>query len=167
MKWSPVSLDQYTPGTQPWPGCFDWSLGLVLGGWPSKIEVIWAPGIFCNHTEVLKMGPGNTLAVSKSRVLKTNNPTSETDRFPPFQIPAFLHLKSTKNASGAKDLHQKIPFSWKASRIQVPSFFVVYILTFFGECVNLTNKTLFEVINFTFTSWVAILSFIPGSSFCV
>ena len=25
--------------------CFDWSLGLVLGGWPSKIKVIWLPGI--------------------------------------------------------------------------------------------------------------------------
>ena len=24
--------------------CFDWSLGLVLGGWPSKIEIIWVPG---------------------------------------------------------------------------------------------------------------------------
>ncbi len=26
--------------------CFDWSLGLVLGGWPSKVEVIWVPGIY-------------------------------------------------------------------------------------------------------------------------
>ena len=23
------------PGTQPWPGCFDWNFGLVLEGWPS------------------------------------------------------------------------------------------------------------------------------------
>ena len=23
--------------------CFDWKLGLVFGGWPSKIEVIWVP----------------------------------------------------------------------------------------------------------------------------
>jgi len=27
------------------PG-FDWSLGLVLGGWPSNIEVIWVPGTY-------------------------------------------------------------------------------------------------------------------------
>ena len=28
------------------PGCFDWSLGLVLGVWPSKIEVIWVPDVY-------------------------------------------------------------------------------------------------------------------------
>ena len=25
--------------------CFDWNFGLVLGGWPSKMEVIWVLGV--------------------------------------------------------------------------------------------------------------------------
>ena len=32
--------------------CFDWKVGLVLGGWPSKIEVIWVPGIvYLRHSK--------------------------------------------------------------------------------------------------------------------
>ena len=27
--------------------CFDWNFGLVLGGWSSKIEVVWVPGFIC------------------------------------------------------------------------------------------------------------------------
>ena len=34
------------PGAQMGPPCFDWSLDLVLGGWPSKIEVIGVPGVY-------------------------------------------------------------------------------------------------------------------------
>ena len=34
-----------------WLKCFDWKFGLVLGGWvPSRIEVIWVPGIYTYYT---------------------------------------------------------------------------------------------------------------------
>ena len=36
----------YAPGTQMGAPWFHWLIGLVLGGWPSKIEVIWVPGIY-------------------------------------------------------------------------------------------------------------------------
>ena len=41
-----IHIFTWNPNGAP---CFDWSLGLVLGGWPSKIEVIWVPGISIIH----------------------------------------------------------------------------------------------------------------------
>ncbi len=48
------SIATWNPNGAP---CFDWSLGLVLGGWPSKIEVIWVPGtsiIWANYELIPK-----------------------------------------------------------------------------------------------------------------
>ena len=52
------------PGTQMGHPCFDWSLDLVLGGWPSKIEVLGVPGvytlmqIFKEHVQIHTSIPG-------------------------------------------------------------------------------------------------------------
>ena len=40
MNSNCIQIHTWNPNEAP---CFDWSLGLVLGGWPSKIEVIWVP----------------------------------------------------------------------------------------------------------------------------
>ena len=50
ISWSQDFLGQLSEGVRytwnPNDPCFDWNFGLVLGGWPSQIEVIWVPGIY-------------------------------------------------------------------------------------------------------------------------
>ena len=50
ISWSQDFLGQLSEGVRytwnPNDPCFDWNFGLVLGGWPSQIEVMWVPGIY-------------------------------------------------------------------------------------------------------------------------